>query len=128
MENDGGIINHTSNAVTEPHVSVDVSSSDNCDDVRSVDNIESVGTELHVNNRVGKADYARVLVEFDVKKGFKEKIVIQYRNKENEVKGSKTVNIEYLWKPEICSHYSVFGHDVKKCSKRPRTAEELEKK
>ncbi|GKD49520.1 RNA-directed DNA polymerase, eukaryota, reverse transcriptase zinc-binding domain protein, partial [Tanacetum coccineum] len=36
--------------------------------------------------RVGKVEYARVLVEFDVKKGFKDKIVIQYRDKDNVVK------------------------------------------
>ncbi|GJR71586.1 RNA-directed DNA polymerase, eukaryota, reverse transcriptase zinc-binding domain protein [Tanacetum coccineum] len=42
----------------------------------------------------GRLEYARVLVEFDVKKGFKEKIEVQYRNKENEVKGSKTVKDE----------------------------------
>ncbi|GJV53841.1 RNA-directed DNA polymerase, eukaryota, reverse transcriptase zinc-binding domain protein [Tanacetum coccineum] len=75
----------------------------------------------------GKMEYARVLVEFDVKKGFKDKIVIQYRNKENEVKGSKTVNVEYLWKPDICSHCSVFGHDFNKCGKRPKTVDEIEK-
>ena len=32
-------------------------------------------------------DFARVLVEFEVKKGFKEEIVIQYRDKNNVMKG-----------------------------------------
>ncbi|GJT65386.1 phospholipase-like protein [Tanacetum coccineum] len=53
------------------------------------------GEELVIKG-VGKIDYARVLVKFDVKKGFMDKIVIQYRNKQDEVQGSKTVNVEYM--------------------------------
>ncbi|GKE48554.1 hypothetical protein Tco_1479812 [Tanacetum coccineum] len=37
----------------------------------------------------GRAEFARVLVEFDVNKGFKDKIDIQYKNKKNVVKGTK---------------------------------------
>ncbi|PWA44249.1 hypothetical protein CTI12_AA527870 [Artemisia annua] len=75
---------------------------------------------------VGKVDYARVLVEFEVAKGFKDKITIKYKNRENEIKGSKVVNVEYSWKPESCSFCSVFGHDTKRCTMRPRTNEEIE--
>nr|GEY11446.1 putative receptor-like protein kinase At5g39000 [Tanacetum cinerariifolium] len=60
-----------------------------------------------------RADFARVLVEFEVKKGFKEQIDIQYKNKENVVKGSKKVDVDYQWKPNICSHCMVFGHNEK---------------
>ncbi|GKB26396.1 RNA-directed DNA polymerase, eukaryota, reverse transcriptase zinc-binding domain protein [Tanacetum coccineum] len=52
----------------------------------------------------GRADFARVLVEFDVTKGFKKEICIQYMSKENIVKGTKVVNVEYQWRPEIYSH------------------------
>ncbi|GJT59199.1 hypothetical protein Tco_1002732 [Tanacetum coccineum] len=38
-----------------------------------------------------RVEYARVLIEFVVEKGFKEEICIQYRNKENQVKGTKSV-------------------------------------
>ncbi|GJU68574.1 RNA-directed DNA polymerase, eukaryota, reverse transcriptase zinc-binding domain protein [Tanacetum coccineum] len=48
----------------------------------------------------GRMDFARVLMEFDVHKGLKEKIEIQYRDKSNNVKGSKQVIVEYAWKPE----------------------------
>ncbi|GJR34281.1 RNA-directed DNA polymerase, eukaryota, reverse transcriptase zinc-binding domain protein [Tanacetum coccineum] len=65
------------------------------------------------NSGFGRLEYAKVLVEFDLKKGFKDKIEVRYRNKENEVKGSKTVKVEYSWKPEICSHCLVFGHGDK---------------
>ncbi|PWA58708.1 hypothetical protein CTI12_AA397300 [Artemisia annua] len=75
---------------------------------------------------VRKLEFARVLVEFDVYKGFKDEIVIQYRNKDNVVKRTKTVKVEYMWKPDICSHCSVFGHNTKCCEKRPKSEEEME--
>ncbi|GJY36109.1 RNA-directed DNA polymerase, eukaryota, reverse transcriptase zinc-binding domain protein [Tanacetum coccineum] len=56
----------------------------------------------------GRMDFARILVEFDVMKGFKEKIELQYRDKDNNKKGTKHVKVEYAWKPDICSHCKVF--------------------
>ncbi|GJT87227.1 RNA-directed DNA polymerase, eukaryota, reverse transcriptase zinc-binding domain protein [Tanacetum coccineum] len=53
---------------------------------------------------IKRMDFARVLVEFDVVKGFKEKIEIQYRDRDNNKKGSKYVKAEYNWKPDICTH------------------------
>ncbi|GKE89132.1 RNA-directed DNA polymerase, eukaryota, reverse transcriptase zinc-binding domain protein [Tanacetum coccineum] len=40
--------------------------------------------------REGRLDYARILVEFDVMKGCKDKIEIQYIDKNNNVKGEKS--------------------------------------
>ncbi|GJW58997.1 zinc finger, RanBP2-type containing protein [Tanacetum coccineum] len=48
-------------------------------------------TALMCQNGRAKTEYARVLVEFDVKKGFKEEIVVQYRDKGNVVRGTKVV-------------------------------------
>nr|GEX34526.1 hypothetical protein [Tanacetum cinerariifolium] len=48
----------------------------------------------------GRATFARVLVEFDVKKGFKDEIGIQYMGKDKIVKGTKVVKVEYQCKPE----------------------------
>ncbi|GJX87693.1 RNA-directed DNA polymerase, eukaryota, reverse transcriptase zinc-binding domain protein [Tanacetum coccineum] len=73
----------------------------------------------------GRMDFARVLVEFDVMKGFKEKIEIQYRDMNNNKKGSKYVKVEYAWKPEICPHCHVFGHNFSECTKRERSEKEL---
>ncbi|GJX34585.1 RNA-directed DNA polymerase, eukaryota, reverse transcriptase zinc-binding domain protein [Tanacetum coccineum] len=75
----------------------------------------------------GRLDFARVLVEFDVAKGCKDKIEIQYRDKDNKVKGSKQVKVEYAWKPDSCRHCNVFGHCYEECSKRERSTEEIEK-
>ncbi|GKB20366.1 RNA-directed DNA polymerase, eukaryota, reverse transcriptase zinc-binding domain protein, partial [Tanacetum coccineum] len=95
----------------------------------------SLGKPLIMDNMTAKRcqfrerrlNYARVLVEFDVRKGCKDKIVIQYRDKYNNVKGSKKVNVEYAWKLEICNHCNVFGHCFEKCTKRDRSAKEIEK-
>ncbi|GKC80829.1 RNA-directed DNA polymerase, eukaryota, reverse transcriptase zinc-binding domain protein [Tanacetum coccineum] len=65
----------------------------------------------------GRADFARVLVEFEAKKGFKEHIDILYRSKDNVVIGTKKVEVEYQWKPDICSHCMVFGHKERTCKK-----------
>lgn len=73
----------------------------------------------------GKIDFARVLVEFEVSKGFKDKVEIQYRDKNNHKKGTKYVAVDYAWKPESCSHCSVFGHGPKECKKITRTEEEM---
>ncbi|GJV07292.1 zinc knuckle CX2CX4HX4C containing protein [Tanacetum coccineum] len=83
----------------------------------------SLGKPLRMDNTtakvcqsgMGKGEYTRVLVEFDVNKGFKDEICIRYRNKENQVKGTKSVKVEYHWRSKICTHYKVFGHDVSKC-------------
>ncbi|PWA84663.1 hypothetical protein CTI12_AA084270 [Artemisia annua] len=42
---------------------------------------------------VGKTDYARVLVEFDAKKGLKESIRIEYTDKDANLKGTKDVKV-----------------------------------
>ncbi|GJV17423.1 RNA-directed DNA polymerase, eukaryota, reverse transcriptase zinc-binding domain protein [Tanacetum coccineum] len=66
----------------------------------------SLGKPLIIDNmavkrcqfREGRLNYARVLVEFDMRKGCKDKIEIQYRDKYNNVKGSKERNIEEIEK------------------------------
>ncbi|GJS16947.1 RNA-directed DNA polymerase, eukaryota, reverse transcriptase zinc-binding domain protein [Tanacetum coccineum] len=75
---------------------------------------------------VGQIEFARVLVEFDLEKGFKNVIDIHYKDKQNKTKGKKSVMVKYQWKPGICSHCKVFGHSIGKCDKRPRTVEEIE--
>ncbi|GJV50140.1 zinc finger, CCHC-type containing protein [Tanacetum coccineum] len=66
---------------------------------------------------VGNFKYARVLMEMDAEKEFKKEIVIQYRDKDNNIKGSKTVKVVYDWKPPACTHCRVFGHDIRHCKK-----------
>ncbi|PWA93067.1 zinc knuckle CX2CX4HX4C [Artemisia annua] len=73
---------------------------------------------------VGRSDYARVLVEIDAIKQVKSTIQIQYVDKNQNVKGTKEVKVEYDWKPDVCSHCHVFGHCFEKCSIRSRTLEE----
>ncbi|GKE67060.1 hypothetical protein Tco_1521221, partial [Tanacetum coccineum] len=74
-----------------------------------------------------RTEFARVLVEVDADKGFKEAIELQYGDKQHKVNGTKTVKVVYDWKLSICSHYVVFGHDHKSCKVRTRTEEEITK-
>ncbi|GJU12200.1 hypothetical protein Tco_1134596, partial [Tanacetum coccineum] len=48
-------------------------------------------------------------------------------DKNNNVKGTKMVRVEYNWKPHIRNHCVVFGHNWQQCKKRERTAEEVTK-
>ncbi|PWA99322.1 ATPase, F1/V1/A1 complex, alpha/beta subunit, Zinc knuckle CX2CX4HX4C [Artemisia annua] len=75
-------------------------------------------------NGVGRTEYARILVEIDAIKGLKETVELQYRDMNKNVKGTKTVKVAYDWKPPICTHCKVFGHDFKGCTIRGRTVEE----
>ncbi|PWA79614.1 hypothetical protein CTI12_AA204000 [Artemisia annua] len=63
----------------------------------------------------GRLGYARVLVEVDAKKGLKDSIEVQYCDKNNKTIATKTVKVEYDWKPPVCSKCQVFGHCNDKC-------------
>ncbi|PWA79764.1 hypothetical protein CTI12_AA203050 [Artemisia annua] len=75
----------------------------------------------------GKLGYARVLVEVNAKKEFKDNTVVQYRNSMGSIVRTKIVRVDYTWKPPVCKHCGVFGHSFEQCSKRPRTTEEINK-
>nr|GEZ36835.1 hypothetical protein [Tanacetum cinerariifolium] len=70
--------------------------------------------------------FTRVLVEMDAGKEFKKEIEVQYRDGENNIKGIKKVNVTYDWKPIVCTHCKVFGHDYNRCKKRTKTQEEID--
>ncbi|GKB40165.1 RNA-directed DNA polymerase, eukaryota, reverse transcriptase zinc-binding domain protein, partial [Tanacetum coccineum] len=69
------------------------------------------------HNGTGRSAFARVLVEMDATNGFKDTIEIQYKNKNNNVIRTKFVKVEFSWKPIICSHCKVFGHNGARCHK-----------
>nr|GEU90296.1 hypothetical protein [Tanacetum cinerariifolium] len=81
----------------------------------------------HLRRMWYRTEFARVLVEVDADKGFKETVELQYKDEHNQVKGTKTVKVAYDWKPDICSHCVVFGHDHKNCKVKTRTEEEITK-
>ncbi|GKC14605.1 RNA-directed DNA polymerase, eukaryota, reverse transcriptase zinc-binding domain protein, partial [Tanacetum coccineum] len=74
---------------------------------------------------LGRTEYARVLVEIEAKKGLKEEIELQYRDKDQVVKGTKKIKVEYDWQPPVCSHCNVFGYNYNKCSKRTKSVKEI---
>ncbi|PWA87412.1 amino acid/polyamine transporter I, Cationic amino acid transporter [Artemisia annua] len=73
----------------------------------------------------GRFDYARVLVEIEASKELKKEVTIQYKGSDGSIKGHKIVRIEYSWEPPKCTFCSVFGHEVQKCGKRPRSEAEI---
>ncbi|PWA66335.1 hypothetical protein CTI12_AA328150 [Artemisia annua] len=95
----------------------------------------SVGVPILMDNMtatichkgMGNMGYARVLVEVLAEKSLKENIEIQYKDKENNVKGTKSVKVMYDWKPPVCEHCKVFGHDMLHCTVRPKNADEIER-
>ncbi|GJW07256.1 RNA-directed DNA polymerase, eukaryota, reverse transcriptase zinc-binding domain protein [Tanacetum coccineum] len=64
---------------------------------------------------VGNFGYARVLVEIQADKDFKDKIEICYKNNNKKTKCSKFVKVEYSWKPPKCCECKVFGHTENTC-------------
>lgn len=74
----------------------------------------------------GRLDFTRVLEEIQAVKGCKEKIEVQYRDKDKNKKGTKEVKVEYDWKPDYCKESKVFGHSFQDCTVGTRTVEELE--
>ncbi|GKB10355.1 RNA-directed DNA polymerase, eukaryota, reverse transcriptase zinc-binding domain protein [Tanacetum coccineum] len=85
-------------------------------------------TSYVCKNRLGRTEFVRVLVEIEAVKGFKNEVEIQYRDKDQGIKGTKKVKVEYDWKAPLCSHCKVFGHNFDQCTKRVKTAEELAQK
>ncbi|GJS48187.1 RNA-directed DNA polymerase, eukaryota, reverse transcriptase zinc-binding domain protein [Tanacetum coccineum] len=69
------------------------------------------------HNGTGRSAFARILVEMDASKGFKDTIEIQYKDKSNTVIRTKFVKVEFSWKLVSCSQCKVFGHNDSKCYK-----------
>nr|GEV32451.1 hypothetical protein [Tanacetum cinerariifolium] len=68
----------------------------------------------------GRASFARVLVEVDASKELAESIEVCY----SSLGKSMNLRVEYAWKPPLCTHCKVFGHDFCTCKVRERTHEE----
>ncbi|PWA75859.1 hypothetical protein CTI12_AA238320 [Artemisia annua] len=71
----------------------------------------------------GRASFARVLVEVDASRELAESIEICY----NKLGKSMNLRVGYDWKPPLCTHCKVFGHDYKAFKVRVWTEEELAK-
>ncbi|PWA44780.1 DUF4283 domain-containing protein [Artemisia annua] len=72
----------------------------------------------------GRASFARVLIEIDAAKGLVDNVEICY----NQLGRSMGLKVEYPWKPPVCSHCKVFGHEFKYCLHRTLSAEEMKEK
>nr|GEX70046.1 RNA-directed DNA polymerase, eukaryota, reverse transcriptase zinc-binding domain protein [Tanacetum cinerariifolium]GEX75873.1 RNA-directed DNA polymerase, eukaryota, reverse transcriptase zinc-binding domain protein [Tanacetum cinerariifolium] len=69
----------------------------------------------------GNYGYARVLVEIQADKEFKDVVKICYKSNDQRTQCSKFVNVKYSWKPLRCCKCKVLGHDDKKYGTQIRT-------
>ncbi|PWA70984.1 hypothetical protein CTI12_AA285500 [Artemisia annua] len=72
----------------------------------------------------GRASLARVLIEVDATSDLVEEIEVCYE----KMGKSMMLKVEYTWRPPLCTHCKVFGHEYKKCSNRVITMEEQNEK
>ncbi|XP_071695024.1 uncharacterized protein [Rutidosis leptorrhynchoides] len=83
-------------------------------------------TNERCTNQMGKAGYARVLMEADATNGLPDVVNAVYPTCDGHLGRSINLKIGYQWKPLRCSHCRVFGHVFEKCNNRPLNEEELE--
>ncbi|PWA39662.1 ATPase, F1/V1/A1 complex, alpha/beta subunit, Zinc knuckle CX2CX4HX4C [Artemisia annua] len=72
----------------------------------------------------GRASFARVLVEVDAASDLVENIKVCYE----KLGRSMNLKVEYAWKPPLCTHCRVFGHEFKTCGSRAITVDEVNDK
>ncbi|GJZ35071.1 RNA-directed DNA polymerase, eukaryota, reverse transcriptase zinc-binding domain protein [Tanacetum coccineum] len=78
------------------------------------------------HNGNGRSAFARVLVEIEVVKGFKDLIERQYKDKNNNVIRTKFVKVKFSWNPISCSHCNVFRHSDSRCYKNGTKKDQIE--
>nr|GEV27592.1 hypothetical protein [Tanacetum cinerariifolium] len=85
---------------------------------------EELVIEAMCHKGIGRAGYARVLVEMEASRGLPDKIEIVYKDVMNKTTMTKYVRVEYDWKPVICITCEVFGHREHGCKNRSANAME----
>ncbi|GKD59750.1 zinc knuckle CX2CX4HX4C containing protein, partial [Tanacetum coccineum] len=85
-------------------------------------NVPLEAWNTHGINRLATT-FSRVLIEVDASKELDDKIKVCYES----LGKSMFLRVEYTWKPPLCTHYRVFGHDVKGCKNREMTEEKKDK-
>jgi hypothetical protein len=63
----------------------------------------------------GVVGFARVLVLAMAKNGLPDKVKVQFPSRENGQGKVCYFDLGYNWKPPLCSHCNVFGHESKNC-------------
>lgn len=76
-------------------------------------------------SKSGRAGYARVLVEASADKELPMFIEVEYPSKGMQLGRIVKLDVGYQWKPSMCAHCKVFGHNHVNCENRPRTEEEI---
>lgn len=66
----------------------------------------------HLTLTKSRMSFARVLVEVDITCDYPASVPVYYKGKH-----VVDVEVEYSWKPQVCSECSCFGHTLSKCPK-----------
>nr|XP_043620341.1 uncharacterized protein LOC122592208 [Erigeron canadensis] len=65
----------------------------------------------------GRAGFTRVLIEIEAGKEMLDKIEVVDKDELKNIKRTKYVTVDYAWRPVVCKHCNVFGHNDEKCAK-----------
>ncbi|GJR94661.1 zinc knuckle CX2CX4HX4C containing protein, partial [Tanacetum coccineum] len=68
----------------------------------------------------GKKEYARALIEISAERELMESIVIAIPLGKGKGHTLATIDIDYEWKPPLCSTCKIFDHTNEKCPKLPK--------
>ncbi|PWA51525.1 NHP2-like protein 1 [Artemisia annua] len=72
----------------------------------------------------GRASFARVLIEVDASTELVDNIEVCYE----KMGKSMNLKVEYAWKPPLCTHCKVFGHEIRTCRLSGATVGEVKEK
>lgn len=81
-------------------------------------------TEERCLTQMGRARFARVLIEVSAEKSLPDEIIGLVPTSDGSPKKEVPIRAVYNWKPTRCSHCKVFGHTFGSCGVRPLSDDE----
>nr|GEU35497.1 hypothetical protein [Tanacetum cinerariifolium] len=66
----------------------------------------------------GRMGYGRTLIEISARKELKKEVIMGVPDVEGKGHTNVSIQVEYEWKPPLCSECHAFGHNIKQCPKR----------
>lgn len=79
--------------------------------------MDDVTTKMCIKGE-GRIGFARVLIELNAEKVIKDRIEVFYKGNVVNERITKTIEVEYAWKPVNCVKCKVFGHNENSCKLR----------
>lgn len=79
--------------------------------------LDAYTTEM-CNGGTTNMKYARVLIEFDAKDGWKDRIQVVIPKLDGSGKVLREMDVEYPWRPPLCDQCHIYGHDNNHCPRK----------